>query len=98
MTSFFVNFTVFWKKLVEILGNFILLKLHKKHTLNVTTSGRNFNTIFDVLTSKMPNADRSKHAFVRVGDFVLMKSELQNKYDRENCNFWPVILLNLGLK
>ena len=28
------------------------------HTLNVTTSGRNCNTIFDVLTSKMPNADR----------------------------------------
>ena len=61
-------------------------------TLNVTTSGRNCNTIFDVLTSKMPNADRSKHAFVCVcgggggGDFVLIKSELQNKYDRENCN------------
>ena len=47
-----------------------------KLTLNVTTSGRNCNTIFDVLTSKMPNADRSKHAFVCVGDFVLIKSEL----------------------
>ena len=35
-------------------------------SLNVTTSGRNCNTIFDVLTSKMPNADRSKHAFVYV--------------------------------
>ena len=46
-------------------------------TLNVTTSGRNCNTIFDVLTSKMPNADRSKHAFVCVGDFVLIKSEFQ---------------------
>ena len=61
-------------------------------SLNVTTSGRNCNTIFDVLTSKMPNADRSKHVFVCVGDFVLIKSELQNKYDRENCNLWPVIL------
>ena len=29
------------------------------HSLNVTTSGRNCNTIFDDLTSKMPNADRS---------------------------------------
>ena len=56
------------------------------------TSGRNCNTIFDVPTSKMPNADRSKHAFVSVWDFVLIKSELQNKYDRENCNLWPVIL------
>ena len=36
-------------------------------SLNVTTSGRNCNTIFDVLTSKMPNADQSKHAFVCVG-------------------------------
>ena len=35
-------------------------------SLNVTTSGRNRNTIFYVLTSKMPNADRSKHAFVCV--------------------------------
>ena len=62
------------------------------HSLNVTTSGRNCNTIFDVLTSKMPNADRSKHAFVcGGGGFVLIKSEHQNKYDRENCNLWPVI-------
>ena len=60
-------------------------------SLNVTTSGRNCNTKFDVLTSKMPNADRPKHAFVCVGDFVLIKSEHQNKYDRENCNLWPVI-------
>ena len=34
------------------------------YTLNVTTSGRNCNTKFDVLTSKMPNTDRSKHAVV----------------------------------
>ena len=61
-------------------------------SLNVTTSGRNCNTIFDVLTSKMPNADRSKHAFVCVGDFVFIKLELQNKYDIENCNLCPVIL------
>ena len=61
-------------------------------SLNVTTSGRNCNTIFDVLTSKMPNAVRLKHAFVCVGDFFLIKSELQNKYDRENCNLWPVTL------
>ena len=60
-------------------------------TLNVTTSGRYCNTIFDVLTSKIANADRSNHAFVGVG-FVFIKSELQNKYDRENCNLWPVIL------
>ena len=66
--------------------------LKKTYTLNVTTSGRNCNTIFDVLTSKMPNADRSKHAFVCVWDFVLIKSEFQNKYVRENCNLWPVIL------
>ena len=66
--------------------------LQKYESLNVTTSGRNCNTIFDVLTSKMPNADRSKHAFVCMWDFVLIKSELQNKYDRENCNLWPVIL------
>ena len=32
-------------------------------TLNVMTSGRNCNTIFDVPTSKLPNADRSEHAF-----------------------------------
>ena len=44
------------------LGHYLLQKL----SLNVTTSGRNCNTIFDVLTSKMPNADRSKHAFVCV--------------------------------
>ena len=62
------------------------------YSLNVTTSGRNCNTIFDVLTSKMPNADRSKHAFVCVCDFVLIKSELQNNYDRENFNLWLVIL------
>ena len=62
------------------------------YSLNVTTSGRNCNKIFDVLTSKMPNADRSKHAFVCVGDFVLIKLELQNKYDGENCNLLPVIL------
>ena len=60
-------------------------------SLNVTTSGRNCNTIFDVLTSKMPNADRSKHEFVCVLDFVLIKSEHQNKYDKENCNLLPVI-------
>ena len=61
-------------------------------TLNVTTSGRNCNTIFDVLTSNMPNADRSKHAFVcGGGDFVLLKSEHQNKYDRKKCNLLPVI-------
>ena len=36
-------------------------------SLNVTTSGRNCNIIFDVLTSKMPNVDGSKHAFVCVG-------------------------------
>ena len=64
-----------------------------KLSLNVTTSGRNCNTIFDVLTSKMPNADRSNYyAFVCMWDFVLIKSELQNKYDRENCNLWAVIL------
>ena len=60
------------------------------YTLNVTTSGRNCNTIFDVLTSKIANADISNHAFGGVG-FVLIKSELQNKYDRENCYLWPVI-------
>ena len=63
------------------------------HSLNVTTSGRNCNTIFDVLTSKMPNADRSKHAFVCVcvwgGDFVLIKSEHQNEYDREIVIYGP---------
>ena len=48
-------------------------------SINVTTSGRNCNTMFDVLTSKMPNADRSKHAIVCRGDFVLIKSEHQNK-------------------
>ena len=64
----------------------------QKYSLNVTTSGRNCNTIFEVLTSKMPNADRSRHACVCVCDFVLIKSEHQNKYDRENCNSWPVIL------
>ena len=42
--------------------------------LNVTTSGHNCNTIFDVLTSKMPNADRSKYAFVCVWDFVWIYS------------------------
>ena len=45
----------------------MLRMLQIYQTLNVTTSGRNCNTIFDVLTSKMPNADRSKHAFVCVG-------------------------------
>ena len=62
-------------------------------SLNVTTSGRNCNTIFDVLMSEMPNADRSKHAFVCVcgGGFVLIKSEHQNKYDRENRDLWPVV-------
>ena len=60
------------------------------YTLNVTTSSRNCNTIFDVLTSKMPNADRPKHALC-VGDFVLIKSEHENKYDKEDCNLWPVI-------
>ena len=68
-----------------------MLKTAVLPSLNVTTSGRNCNTIFDVLTSKTPNADRSKHAFV-YGGLVLIKSELQNKYDRENCNLWPVIL------
>ena len=43
-----------------------MVLLYIIHTLNVTTSGRNCNTIFDVLTSKIPNADRSKHAFVCV--------------------------------
>ena len=47
------------------------------HSSNVTTSGRNCNTIFDVLTSKMPNADRSKHAFVCVGDFVLINRNIK---------------------
>ena len=61
-------------------------------SLNVTTSGRNCNTIFDVLTSKMSNADRSKHASVCVCNFVLIKLEHQNKYERENCKIWPVIL------
>ena len=61
------------------------------YTLNVTMSGRNCNTIFDVLTSKMPNADRSKHTFVCGGDFVLIKSEHQNEYDRENNYLWHVI-------
>ena len=75
-----------------------LCKKMKKLSLNVMTSGRNCNTIFDVLTSKMPNADRSKHAFGGVCDFVLIKSEHQNKYDGENCNLWPVIIYNLGLK
>ena len=51
-------------------------------TLDVTMSGSNCNTIFDVLTSKMPNADQSKQAFVCGGDFVLIKSELQNEYDK----------------
>ena len=48
-------------------------------SLDVTTSGRNCNTIFDVLTSRMPNADRPKHTCVCVcvgggggGDFVLI--------------------------
>ena len=41
-------------------------------SLNVTKSGRNCNTIFDVLTSKMPNADRPKHAFV-CGGFCFNK-------------------------
>ena len=49
--------------------------------LNVTTSGRNHgncNTIFDVLTSKTPNADRSKHAVVCVwGDFVLINRNIK---------------------
>ena len=65
-------------------------KKKKKYSLNVTTSGRNCNTIFDVLTSKMPNADRPKYAFMW-GDFVLIKPEHENKYDKENCNLWPVI-------
>ena len=47
------------------------------HTLNVTTSGRNCNTIFEVLTSNMPNADRSKHAIVFVWDFVLINRNIK---------------------
>ena len=48
----------------------------KVYTYNVTTSGRNCNTIFDVLTSKMPNADRQKHVFVW-GDFVLINRNIK---------------------
>ena len=86
----------FWKRYIPVF-KIVWLKLVIDHfltqlySLNVKTSGRNCNTIFDVLTSKMPNADRSKHAVVCLGDFVLIKSEHQNKYDRENCNLWPVI-------
>ena len=66
-----MHFNCCWESSIYLLCNL--------DTLNVTTSGRNRITIFDVLTSKMPNADQLKHTFVCMWDFVLIKSELQNK-------------------
>ena len=53
------------------------------HSLNVTTWGRNCNTIFDVLTSKMPKADRLKHVFVCVwGGFCFNKIGTSNMIEK----------------
>ena len=46
--------------------NIVCSAMQKILTIKRHDVGRNCNIIFDVLTSKIPNADRSKHAFVCV--------------------------------